>query len=276
MSAILLDGRALTDLVFDVLRIDGQLAPSVSSTPAVTMANAPSVLGATVGVSPRRIAVKVEIWAATIALRDTLLDTLWRRIGHSERELSVVSSPSRAVRVTCDAIDVTYYDAAHGSPVCALDFVFLALDPRRRELQPQLWTLSSARRSVPIGTEVSAPRFWLYGNATPIVDPVVIVRRFTGEEVSRLTLDGVTDTRATASLGANNALLIDSARQSIEYYVSGVRQTGAEHGLSWYGDGQFPVFSPEDCAAELSAWGTIEVSATSGTPTGLLTYYRGY
>jgi hypothetical protein len=88
------------------------------------------------------------------------------------------------------------------------------------------------------------------------VDPHVIVRRSNGEIVSDLALTG--------SLGSNTALDIGRTPQRIESYAGGVLVTGASAGLSWYTSGAFPVLTPDDGTP------TVELTATSGTPTGLL------
>ena len=63
-------------------------------------------------------------------------------------------------------------------------------------------------------------------------------------------------------------------RQTIARYVSGVLQTGANGGNAWLTSGQFPLLAPEDAIE--GAGVTVELTATSGTPTGLLLYTRGY
>jgi hypothetical protein len=98
------------------------------------------------------------------------------------------------------------------------------------------------------------------------VNPVVIVRDHTGTEVMRLTLTG--------SLGANDALAIDGATQQIDRFAIGVLQTGTNSGLGWLTSGRFPLLDPTDANPDAPAWGTIELAATSGTPTGLVAYHR--
>jgi phage-related protein len=94
----------------------------------------------------------------------------------------------------------------------------------------------------------------------------VIVRDAHGDESHRLTLTG--------TLATNDALVIDSARQTIDRYVAGVLQTGTASGNAWLTSGQFPLLAPEDA---INGDGiTVELTSTSGTPTGLLLYTRGY
>ena len=269
-----LNDRSIDDLARQVLTIDGQLAPPVGITPTVQLANSPGVLGSTNSVAPRRIVVQLDVRAASLTARDTLIDTLWRRLA-GVMELRVSSAPNRAVLVTCIDVRVDLYTAAHANSNLGITLTFEASDPIRRNLQPNIYALTTARTACVLGTHASAPDVWLYGNATPIVNPVVITRAHTGAEVSRITLSGVTTARTTASLTANNALKI-RRDGTIEYYVAGVLQTGTEHGLSWLASGSFPLLSPEDAAPDVGLWPTIELAATSGTPTGMALYYQGF
>ncbi len=272
--SVFVNDRAITDLVWNILAADGHLSPVVPLSPTVPMANAPGILGTAVTVSARRIVVTLDLRPATLVARDTALDAIARRMS-GLIELRFDSAPTRALTVTCVGVDVQLYTGAHANPGCIVVVSFEASDPTRRTLEPTIATLSTTRRACPIGAQPSAPLLWLYGNATAVVNPVVIVADFRGVEVSRLTLTGVTAARAAASLTTNNALAIDCATQTIDYYVAGVKQTGTEAGLSWYASGVFPILAPEDAAPDLSAWPTVALASTAGAATGLLVYYTG-
>lgn len=270
---LFLNDRSLDDLVRQVLTIDGHLSPPVGITQTVPLANAPGVLGSTIAIGARRIVVQLDVRAATLTARDTLIDALARRLS-GVMELRVLSAPNRAVLVTCVDVRVEMYAGAHANSSLAVTLTFEASDPIRRNLQPNIYALTTAPTACVLGTQTSAPDVWLYGNATPIVSPVIITRSYTGAEVSRITLSGVTTARPAASLTANNALKI-RRDGTIEYYVAGVLQTGTENGLSWFGSGSFPLLSPEDAAPDVGLWPTLELLATSGTPTGMALYYQG-
>ena len=143
---------------------------------------------------------------------------------------------------------------------------FTAADPVRYAREAVPLALSTARTAVAVGNVPSAPGLWRYGASPSVVNPVVIVRNAQGDETHRLTLTG--------TLATNDALLIDAARQSITRTVAGVVQTGAAAGDAWLASGSFPLLAPEDAID--TAGVTVELSATTGTPTGLLLNVRGY
>ena len=78
----------------------------------------------------------------------------------------------------------------------------------------------------------------------------------------------------TVTLAAGDALAIDCADQTLDRFVNGVLQTGTAAGLGTLTSGRFPVLDPSDASADANVWGTIELTATSGTPTGLVAYHR--
>jgi hypothetical protein len=65
-----------------------------------------------------------------------------------------------------------------------------------------------------------------------------------------------------------------ASRQRIARYVAGVLQTGTSAGDAWLTSGQFPLLDPADAIGGDGI--TMELTATSGTPTGLAVYTRGY
>lgn len=258
--------RPITDLVYQILVLDGHLAPSLPKATVVTLAQAGGVFGSAVTVSPRRVTVGVEIRPTTLPNRQALLDSIKRRLHRGLLELSTDDLPGRILRVTADDPTLEFYTGAYAQPVCYLGLSFTAADPARIDLEPLVYGLSTNRTPCPIGTETVSPRIWLYGASPSVVNPVIVVRAHTGAEVMRMTMTG--------SLATNEALAIDGATQQIDRYVSGVLQTGTSAGLGWLTSGRFPLLDPSDANADAPAWGTIELSATSGTPTGLVAYHR--
>ena len=261
--SVYLDNRPLTDTVRDVLSVEGALAPIVGVRATQPIANAPSVWGSGVTVATRGITVGLDVWPASLPDRVTTIDALWRRAG-GLRLFRMDDAPDREQYVHLSNVKVEFYHIA--IPRVFVQLEFTAVDPTRYERESIPISLSTARAAVDIGTVPSAPLLWIYGGSPSVVDPVVIVRNAQGDETHRLTLTG--------TLATNDALVIDSARQSIERYVAGVLQTGTASGNAWLTSGQFPLLAPEDAIEGTGL--TVELSATSGTPTGLLLYTRGY
>jgi hypothetical protein len=261
-----INGRPLADLVYQILVMDGHLAPTVPRAASVTLAQSAGVFGSVVTVDPRRITVGLDVRPSSLADRQAIMDSLKRRLARGLLEIETDDLPGRVVRAVAETPTVEFYTGAYANPVVYVGLSFLAADPVRVDVQPLVYGLSTARTPCPIGTETVAPRLWLYGASPSVVDPVVIVRDHTGAEVLRLTL--------TLTLAAGDVLAIDCATQQIDRTVAGVLQTGAAAGLGTLTAGRFPVLDPSDAAEEAGAWGTIELTATSGTPTGLVAYHR--
>jgi hypothetical protein len=264
--SIRINNRPIADLVYQVLVLDGHLAPSLPRASTVTLAQSGGTFGSVITVDPRRITVGLDVRPVSLPDRQAVLDSLKRRLHRELLELTTDDLPGRRLRVIAEPPTVEFYTGAYANPVIYVGLTFLAPDPVRHDVQPLVNGLSTARTPCPLGTETVAPRLWLYGASPSVVNPVVIVREHTGVEVMRLTLTG--------TLATNDALVIDSATQQVERYVSGVLQTGTASGLGWVTSGRFPVLDPAHTNPDAPAWGTIELAATSGTPTGLTAYHR--
>lgn len=258
--------RPITDLVYQILVLDGHLAPSLPRASTVTLAQAGGLHGSVVTVDPRRITVGLDVRPSSLVDRQAVMDSLKRRLSRGLLEIETDDLPGRFVRATCDGVTVEFYTGAYANPVIYVALQFTAPDPARLDIEPLVYGLSTARTACPVGTDTVAPRVWLYGASPSVVNPVLIVRDHTGAETMRLTLTG--------TLATNDALVIDGAAQTLDRYVAGVLQTGTAAGLGWLTSGRFPLLDPSDANADASAWGTIELSATSGTPTGLVAYHR--
>lgn len=261
--SVFLDDRPLTDTVRDVFTVEGALAPAVEVRATQPIANAPGTFGTSVSVAPRTITVGLDVWPDTLPDRVTTLDAIKRRTS-GLRLFRMDDSPTRELYVTLANVRVEFYHIS--IPRCYVELQFTAVDPTRYEREARPVALTTARAAAPIGTVPSAPLVYLYGASPSVVDPVILVRDAHGDESHRLTLTG--------TLATNDALVIDSARQTIDRYVAGVLQTGTASGNAWLTSGQFPLLAPEDAIDGDGI--TVELSATSGTPTGLLLYTRGY
>ena len=256
--------RALTDLIYAWLQIDGHLSPMTPRASVVSIAQSPGTFGASVSVDPRKIQTFMDLHPASRAARITLLDTIKSRLGAGQLlELSDDDDPTRIIRAVLDPGSVRFYPdgVSYANPWCGLEVSFIAADPSRESVEPLLYALSTARTALPVGTDTSAPLITLFGASTPVVDPIVIVRNASGTEVGRLTL--------TVSLAADDVVTIDCGSQILTHTVAGVAQANP---LALVTSGTFPILSDEDAIRDASAWPTMELSATSGTPTGAVSY----
>ena len=266
MTDLLVRGQPLDDLVWNTLRLDGHLAPATISRPSIERADGTAFFGSRVTVSQRGIVIGLDVRPASIEERTTTIDSLTRRF----TGLLPVQTADDWTRVYyCErqaAPSVELYTGTHANPICYVEYLLTAVDPYRYDVEPIPLSLSTTRVACPIGNGTSAPRIWLYGAGTAVVDPVVIVKNAAGDEVSRLTF--------SVSLGSNTALDIDCATQLVNRYSAGVLQTGTSSGLACVASGEFPVLDPTDASPPTSQWGTVELSSTTGTPTGLILYTR--
>lgn len=258
--------RPLADLVQDILVLDGHLAPTAPRPTVLPLANAGGVFGSVATLAPRALTVGLHCTPVTQVDRQALLQSLHYRIGRDLLEITTDDLPGQCVRAQLDSVTVELYTGAYATPTCYVQLTFVAADPARIDLEPLLYPLSTAPRAIPVGTATVAPLVWLFGGSPTVVDPVVIQRDHTGAEVLRCTL--------TASLATNDYLAIDCARHTIARYVAGVLQTGASAGLGAFTGGRYPVLSPHDGVPDAAIWGTLELTATSGTPTGAVALHR--
>lgn len=262
--SVYLDDRPLTDTVAAVLSVDGTLPPTVAVRSTQPIANSAGVFGTQATIAPRTIAVGLDVRPTSIIDRVATMDALQRRLT-GLRLFRHDDAPTREHYVVCSAVRVEFYQSV-AVPRCYVELQFTAVDPTRYEREARAVALSTSRAPLAIGTVPSAPLVSLYGASPSVVNPVLILRNASGDETHRLTLTG--------TLAANDALVIDAARQTIDRYVAGVLQTGTASGNAWLTSGQFPLLAPEDAID--GAGITLELTATSGTPTGLAVYTRGY
>jgi hypothetical protein len=249
MADVWINDRPLDDLVYQVLALDGHLAPNVAQHGGIAMVDAPAVLGSNLTVRGRRIVLDLDVRPADIEARTVDVDALRRRLA------GLLEFRSG------DAPDL--YTGAHANPLCHVQLLLDATDGARRDVEPLGFALSTTRQPLPVGSLASGLSITINGGCT---DPEIIIRNFQGVEVSRLELEGV--------LATNDALDIETNGETIDRYVAGVLQTGASAGLAWFAAGPFPLLSEEDAAPETEQWATIELTSAAGTPTGSVSYHR--
>lgn len=268
MADLVINGASLAGKVSELIVLDGAIGGPVRVPTALTVTGAGGVFGAGVAFPSHRWRVGVICRGYASGPRETFLD-------------EIVTWLTGLLEVAADgAPDRLAYVALAGRPRIVpgagvyehtdftLELEFEQPDPTRYEREPKPIALSTSRTAIPVGPVPTAPRLWLYGASPSVVDPHVIIRSHTGEPIIDLAL--------SVTLATNDALYIDAAQEQIDRYVAAVLQTGENAGLAAYASGYFPVLSADDSADDGSTWPTIELTATSGTPTGLLLHTRGY
>jgi phage-related protein len=249
-------------LVYMISSLDGHLAPSVMQRDTLALASSAGRWSTQVKIDPRQITVGLDVRPATLAARQTIMDSLSRRLS-GDLEIRTADLPTRFVRARLANIAVELYPGSFAQSEAFVTLTFTAPDPARVDLEPLVYGLSTARTPCPVGAMTSAPMVWIYGACT---NPELVVRNVSGTEVMRTTF--------TVVLGATESLVIDAATQQVQRITAGVVQTGALSGLTAFTSGRFPVLSPEDATPDGTAWPTVELVASAGTPTGLTVYHR--
>lgn len=260
--SVTINGRTLDALVYQVCELAGHVAPTTPQRAPVGLAGAPGVYGTELTVSPREVTVGLDVRPTTLSDRQTVMDTLRRRLG-GLLELTTLDLPTRVLRCELQGVETDFYSGAYAQTAVYVRLRFVAVDPARWDIQPLTYGLSTARTACPVGTDTSAPVLELYGSCT---NPAVTIFSHTGEQVAQMTF--------AATLGANDTLLIDCATQELQRWNAGVLQTGAQSGLTALTNGPFLLLSPEDADPMGTRWPTLSLSAASGTPTGLVRYFR--
>lgn len=136
--------------------------------------------------------------------------------------------------------------------------------PQRFDVNALGYALSTSRLSCPLGTAPSKPVIVLStgGSATAVVNPVITIRDAGGNVVQTMGFTG--------SIAQNDFWRIDAFRAQVTKSVAGTTSDGA----SLWTSGDYPVLRPADGWFESSAWSTIELSSSSGTAVGTITYTR--
>jgi hypothetical protein len=263
--SIWINDRPLSAFVTAITGLDGYLAPDAPARELVALANSAAIVGSTVTVSPRTITVTVDIATATLLDRQTMLDALARQL-RGRLLFRTADRPTREIGVVCQGTGLTFYDGALSVVACSVTLTLVAADPVWVDREPRLYALSTSRAALPVGTATSAPVVVLNGASPSVVNPAIIVRDASGAETHRLALTGV--------LATNDWIEIDSAAQTLTRYVAGVVQAGGASGMTWLTSGTFPILDPSG-AIDGTGIG-MDLTATSGTPTGLILYKRAW
>lgn len=255
--------RSLERRVYALSTLDGHLTPMFAQRAPVALANRPGVFGTSVTVTPRVTTVGLDVRPESFVGRQAFFDSL-RREYAGLLELESDDLPGRVCYAVMETPTVELYPGSFLQRACWVELRFVAQDPARWDLEPQLFGLSTtARTPCPVGTETSDPTITIVGACT---NPAIVVRNARGAEVSR--------TQFTVTMAANDALQLVCATEQITRTVAGVVQTGAASGLAAYTSGPLPLLAPEDGSVDGAVPPTVELVAASGTPTGTIEYRR--
>ena len=263
MPHYLIDGRSLDDLIYASTAFDGGLAPSVPQRTLEETAYGPPRLTGRHRLVGRTLTIAVDVRPSTLALRTVATDTLARRLA-GVREYVVEDAPTRAWYGELADARARPTAVNSGNPLTLLEIDVAVADPRRHDVETQSRTLSATPTAIPTGTGTSRPLIRLFGDATAVVNPAVVLRAPTGAELARLPLTG--------SLGANTWLDIDCASEWLHLVTSGTRTAA----LSWLSGGAFPVLDGDDAAGPDGPYPTLALESASGTPTGVVLWRRSW
>jgi hypothetical protein len=256
-----INGASLDDLIFQALDLDGHVAPIGPQWTREPLAQGASALAPVVTLRERTVRLTLDLRPATLPDRVTLIDTLTRRLAGA-LELSTDDVPTRVWDATLGEVRVTMPAGPVANPLCVLDLLLVISDPGRRDRETSVRALSGTPVLCPVGTGVSAPVVVLFGASTAVVDPQIVLRRADGQIASTLALTG--------SLGANTFLELDTATEFAWLSTAGVRTSA----LAWITSGAMPLLSGEDAPTPDGPWPTLTLTASSGTPTGVVRWRR--
>lgn len=256
-----LDGRRLASMVYALSEIDGHLTPVMPEHQTIALGHAPGVWSEQLTVSTRDVSIGLDVRPHSYVGRQRFMELLRERFGGRLLELTSDDQPGRVLRCTLKTPSVELYPGSFVNLAIWVTLHLQAVDPAWRDVEPTILGLSAARTACPIGTDTSSPLVHIAGACT---DPAIVIRNAAGTEVSRTSFSVI--------LGANDTLSVDSTTEAITRRIAGVVQTGANSGLRAYVGGPLPLLSPEDTATDTPL--TVELTAASGTPTGVITYHR--
>jgi hypothetical protein len=258
-----LNGRALTDLIWQALSWEGGVAPAVPVQDTAETAFGAAVIVRRERLASSTLALALDIRPDVMTQRPGLIDAIKRRCS-GVLEIVRDDAPGRAWYGYLADAKATIPAGNLVNPCTILDLTFRIPDPRRFDLETQLRTLSATPTAIPTGTGTSAPRIRIFGGGTAVVDPEIVLRAPSGAELARLELTG--------SLGSNTWFDLDVASEWLHLVSSGTRTSA----LSWLTGGQFPLLDGADAAGPDGPYPTLAIESASGTPTGVVLWRRSW
>ena len=211
--------------------------------------------------------IKGHIYATTVAAAMIAIDNLKALLGQGEVRIRTAYAPDRYCLGLCETFDGDGFKAEVLNGVVNVTLLFTIPEGVARRLNPDGYALSTARTACPIGTAPCAPTIIVHGGGSTLTNPTVTIRNAAGDIVQTAAF--------TVALGANDFLRIDCGRALVSRSTAGVITDALAAGLWTSGDYSL-LLRPYDGWVESSAWPTVELSASGGTPVGEITYVRRY
>lgn len=213
---------------------------------------------------PGRASLSGIILGTSTATALAYLDALKQLCGEGEVAVRTAYATERYVLAILDQHDGVAYMPSALNGLVSVTLTFSVKDGCAFRVTPDGLGLSTARTSCPIGTVVSAPVITIHGGGAVFTNPTITVRNAAGDSVQTMGM--------TFSGGADDALIIDSARARISKSASGTITDGA----SYWTSGDFCLLRPCDGWVESEAYPSIELSSATGTAQGSVVYVRRY
>lgn len=217
---------------------------------------------------PGSAMVKGIITTASVSTALTALDAL-RNLVLSGGEVAIRSSyaTDRQCLAVCTQFDGVAYQTQAINGLVAVTMTFSVAEGVAVRLQPDGYALTTTRVACPIGTAESRPVILVHGGGAAMTNPVITIRNAAGDSVQTAGF--------TVSLGANDALRIDCARGSVSKIAAGVITDGLA--ASYWTSGDYVlVLRPADGWVESAVYPSVELSSSTGTPVGEISYSRRY
>ena len=271
-----LDERDLqADFSLEVTALDGWPGGLGTASREVDLLDGPEMWGALIDPrlirpSASRATITGVLDTASMATARIALDALYAAVGEGEVRVRTIYAPDRYCLATLDQSSGEPDAIGIVNGVVKVTLGFLIKDSVAFRTQSDGYGLSTSRTACPVGTDHSAPMILLYGGGATLTNPSIVIRNGAGDPVQSMGFS--TASLGGGVLGATDYLLVDSVRAAISKSLAGTL-SAAE---SLWTSGDFPLLRPADGWVEDAIYPTVELTATAGTPKGMITYRRSY
>lgn len=258
----------LAEIYVQIGNMPGRLhGPKRTAQQAIIPGRAGSIITDLVSAGGREINFNGVIFADTLLLttRQAAEDE-FKELAYHSRVNVCVSDGTNAPRVIEGyATSLPIDPKGLTSLALGSDFAISILaEPFWRDKYPRQYALTETPVELPLGNAPCSPIVRVMGAATPVVSPVITLRRMSGEIIGTLEFD--------ISLGDDDYVEHDFHTGMSRRIAAGV--ITEDSGMV---DGDlFLALQPKHGSRQLNAWGTAELSSASGTPTGEIQYTRAW
>lgn len=225
----------------------------------------PIWLGEPVAAAARKMLVAGHILAASSTGHKDAIDRLKELANAGAVRVRFADRPTQEfVGARMQLLDPTARQAILDTVGGNVAITFEITDPLRYDRDSLLFGLSTDPTELWTGTAPSLPIAIVSGGGASLVDPFFVYRDASGQPVWEMGFD--------VSLSASEFLLVDGVTARVIRSATGVQNDALD---AWVA-GEFPLVRPADGNYALSEWPTLELSATSGTPVGKISYRRAW